>query len=636
MTRPDSDDADVRLRRFLPRRVIWTLACVALLLAVRLVWGHYTAAAVREQVKQIRVRGEPMELADFRFEQLPDSENAAKYQLDAANAFVRTAIPPRASNNIYTPYPPYDAKWMADAAASEQAHGTLFALAREARRHSHGRWPSSQPPTSVTAAAMRMGPFNLARNLANTLGDGAEYAHLTGNDPEALERVRDIFDVARSCRVDDTIIAQLVGIGIDALATSATLSIAPGLRVKLGDPNAPATRAAAQALIAELLDDEPIRRGIQRSFIFERAMTHETRKIAASRTWVIRPLADAQLLRDDRNFEIEIAASVLANKPQVMAALARTTAEHPLELGSITPKQYRDVPRYSRWFGSPWYFDRYFETSFRVRAERRIAAVSLAAQTVPRGSPALADDAGRARATVPPGGPDRSVRRWRAAQLRRQTRRPPRRRRSPARVLSIRRRQLRAVPRAVVRLGERPPARREDPAGPVAVSRPRTLHPRDPARRQRRLSMTSHKNPAHQGTSTHQRSSVANHNTRSPAAPATPVNTPACRTRASHLPVRANVASSATNPIPPAAKMRSTLRVGDTALKFPPCSSTAIARNMSTHGRSSASGAAHRARWPRRVGSERQSPRACGTTTAPRAAARGRTSARPSPGPARV
>jgi hypothetical protein len=225
-----------------------------------------------------------------------------------------------------------------------------------------------------------MGPFNLARNLANTLGDGAEYAHFTGNDPEALERVRDIFHVARSCRADDTVVGQLVGIGIDALATSATLAIAPGLRVEPGDANAPATRAAAQALIAELLDDDPIRRGIQRSFVFERALTHETRTIAASRTWVIRPLADAQLLRDDHNFEIEIAAAVLQNKPQVMAALARTTAEHALERGAITPKQYRDVPRYSRWFGSAWYFDRYFETSFRVRAERRIAAVSLAAQ----------------------------------------------------------------------------------------------------------------------------------------------------------------------------------------------------------------------------------------------------------------
>jgi hypothetical protein len=371
--------SSVKMPRLAPRtRLI--LALVLSLLIIRLLWGQYTARALRAQLKQLRDRGEPLGAGDFAFVELSDSHNAAKFHMDAARAFAPGSLSPRTSSFVFPSYPPYDAAWMAAAAASEQAHGKLFALAREARKHPRAQW-RSQPFTGPLARnATFTGTLNATRNLANILADGAEYAHLTGNDAEALERARDVLHLSDALRQDDPLFAQLVALGIDAMASNALLHMAPGLR--LDARSSPAARASAKATIAHLLDEEPLRRGVRRGLVFERAMYHELRKDEAAGTWVIRPLADAQLVRDHRNFDVQIDATAAPNKPQVTAALARLTPEYHRDGGLIGngARSYRDVPRYSRWFGTAAYVERYFETMFRVIAERRAAAVSLAAQ----------------------------------------------------------------------------------------------------------------------------------------------------------------------------------------------------------------------------------------------------------------
>ena len=49
--------------------------------------------------------------------------------------------------------------------------------------------------------------FSGARKLANTLGDGALYRHIIGDDVEAVERLHDILHIATSLNQDDTSIA---------------------------------------------------------------------------------------------------------------------------------------------------------------------------------------------------------------------------------------------------------------------------------------------------------------------------------------------------------------------------------------------------------------------------------------------
>jgi hypothetical protein len=356
------------------RRLILCLIVVLALLAVRLGWGLYTDRALRAHIADVRARGGPIEAGDFRFVDIPDAENAAKYHQDAAAAIVPGADSPRATNMVYAPYPPYDAAWMAAAEGSETANATAFALAREARRHTRVQW-SDQPITGALAMAWR-GNLNPARHLANTVADGATLAHVRGDDTEAIERLRDLLHLARSLRHDDVYITQLVATGIEALTCDATMILAPGLRLEpSASASAPATRAAAQALIAELLDEKTMHRGFVRGLHFERAMLHELLQQKGTGTWVIRPLAVAQLLREHRNFDVFLDAAALPDKPRVTAAFAH------LEKDVLSSPRSRDeVPRYSRWFMEPHFTERYFANHFRVIGERRLAATSLAAQ----------------------------------------------------------------------------------------------------------------------------------------------------------------------------------------------------------------------------------------------------------------
>src|SRR5207248_6726012 len=142
------------------------------------------------------------------------------------------------------------ANWMKRANASELAHGKVFALARQARQLSgvqiHDRLPVPWTPGKV-------GFLSNTRRLANTLSDGAFYAHVTGDDAEAVERIFDVLHIARSLRHDPILVTQLVAIGIDALAYDTIQTIAPGLNLTAGAH--PATRRQIEQLIGQLLDE---------------------------------------------------------------------------------------------------------------------------------------------------------------------------------------------------------------------------------------------------------------------------------------------------------------------------------------------------------------------------------------------
>ena len=356
------------------RRLVLCLFVVLGLLAVRLIWGYHTDRLLRSHLDKIRAAGQPLEAPDFAFVTLPDAENAAKYHQDAANAVVPGADSPRGTNMVYPGYPPYDAAWMAAAENSETANAKAFALARQARRHTRAQW-ISKPMAGPLMMQLR-GNLNSARHLANTIADGATLAHVRGDDAEAVERLRDLLHLARSVREDDITVSQLVAIGIDALACDATMVIAPGLRLEPnpGAATVPATRAAVQSLMAELLDEEQLQRGFVRGLQFDRAIIHEIVRDGGKGTWVIRPLVTTQLIREHRNFDIFLDAANLPTKPEVAAALTKLTKEEP------PSKTTGDVPRYSRWFTETHMTGRLFETHFRVMSERRMTATSLAAQ----------------------------------------------------------------------------------------------------------------------------------------------------------------------------------------------------------------------------------------------------------------
>src|SRR5689334_1621930 len=175
------------------------LVLVGAMLIFRLVWGWVVQKQVEGRLAQLRARGEPATMKEVPYPSLSDSDNAWKFQLKAINAINPAVDCPRSSNLEYSG-PPYPPEWMKLAAASEQAHGQVFALLRAARPH-----PAAQFRKELVGISSwgDIAYLNQIKHLANIVVDGAEYAHFTGNSDEAVERLLDVLHLARSMRQDD-------------------------------------------------------------------------------------------------------------------------------------------------------------------------------------------------------------------------------------------------------------------------------------------------------------------------------------------------------------------------------------------------------------------------------------------------
>ncbi|MGE5610181.1 MAG: hypothetical protein ACM359_13075 [Bacillota bacterium] len=345
----------------------WGRAAGVLVLAVlgvRLAWGWWVGRQLRACLEEVRRRGEPVEVGDVKYPRVPESENAWELQQRAAQMV--SASSPRSSNLEYRDYPPYEAVWMKMAEASERTNGAVFALMRQARGKSAVQF--REKLTSPLANSL-LPALNNAKRLANTLADGVVYAHVRVDDAEALERLLDLLHLSRSLRQDDSMVSQLVAIGIDALACDATLIVGPGVRLD----GAAMTRQKIREVIERLLEEEIEAKGLRRSVMIERLVMVEDGRGLSQGTWFIRPVADRQMIRASRNLDIVIEASGCKSWPEAQAVLRKCSTDK-LRAGP-------EVPRYSRWFSSIQVdLSAYFERYFRMVAERRAAAVVLACQ----------------------------------------------------------------------------------------------------------------------------------------------------------------------------------------------------------------------------------------------------------------
>lgn len=351
---------------------------VVLLLFVRVAWGWEAGRRLRAELNQIH-QGEPVVLADLHLEKVNDAENAWIAQTKAAAAIVSGIDSPRSSNDTYRDYPPYPSFWMKRAAKSENAQGQMFALLRQARGLS-----KVQVRAGFSSSAVVYGPqYNVIRHMANLAGDGGLYAHVTGDDWEAIERTRDIMHLAASLRHDPIIISQLVTAGIEAMALDNLQIIAPGLRFGSAATKRPATRQQIGQVISQLLDEEALWNGLRESIRSERVLDVDLIRVRAAGAKLIEPLAEMEELRLHRQFDLALAACDVRNMPAATSTLSRIRLERPNRVVTYTGKLSAErIPRYSRWYleSDINFLSGYFRTIYRVIAERRMTAVSLAAQ----------------------------------------------------------------------------------------------------------------------------------------------------------------------------------------------------------------------------------------------------------------
>ena len=208
------------------------------------------------------------------------------------------------------PYPP---EWHKLAADNVRAHAELLSLIREARQKGAVAWPN--PPTLPFSDWMRKGSLTGGRSgqrvIANIVADAALYAHFQGDDAEAIARLQDLGFLADATNQQPFLVAKLVGVGVMAVQAhsvqviSTHLSIA-GARKPLQDAaNKPASREAAKALMAALLDDEPVMDAYRWTLREERTiLIEETRGGAYAGV----PQAHVELLQNIKAYDDMISA----------------------------------------------------------------------------------------------------------------------------------------------------------------------------------------------------------------------------------------------------------------------------------------------------------------------------------------
>jgi hypothetical protein len=366
-----------RVARFLLRHKSLALPCLLLLiLLLRLAWGWYVSYQLQKKLAKLHSQSQPTTPADLVYESVPDAENAWKFYLQAADivsANELAAPSPTNSNLTFPYYPPYTTAWHAAAAACEKANAPAFILARHARqvgriqiREYYETWPAA------------LSPLNRPRTLATTLSDSAIYVHLQGNDSEALERILDLLHLIRAFRQNDFIVSQLVAGGVDYHATTAAMVMAPAMRVT------PQTREETKRLIAEFLDERLILAGLRRGAQTNRILAVDYQHTKSTNTWLIRPLAEQASLRELACIDFLIQIADCPNFPAASVILDRAPPDPfpPMNMTETKLPFLRTTyafPRYSRWFNQDFWLNAYAERHFRNLAQRRSAAIALAA-----------------------------------------------------------------------------------------------------------------------------------------------------------------------------------------------------------------------------------------------------------------
>jgi len=224
------------------------------------------------------------------------------------------------------------------------------------------------------------------RYLANVLADAALHAQLHGDDAEAIQRIQDTLHLADAMSTRTFLIGRLVGIGAEALALDRLRVIAPGLHIQNGAADSasrtaelihPVPRKVIVELIGQLLDEVRQRQQQRYDLWQERALGYDTAQRLIAAQVILRPMIQLELGRELDRWQYTLRALDQSDWPSGQAIFARQPPVSP-QLGSGGFA----LPRFSRLMGliGGASLGKYVEFEWRLTADRRAAAVSLAVQ----------------------------------------------------------------------------------------------------------------------------------------------------------------------------------------------------------------------------------------------------------------
>ena len=267
--------------RWLTRGIVIGLIALALLVALRIWWGHVAHQRLDVLINDVHARGGKILIRDYQPAPVAEDQNAAVPLRSAFAGIVQV---------------PGESDWLFDAEAAltskdKQMMGQILRenakaieLVREAQKRPKVDWGVrlTTPMMSVI-----LNHLNMVRRLAILNEYGVYYEHAQANDAAALRHASDILFLSRSLDAQPAfLISHLVSAGVEAMAARSLVRIAPDLRVE-----DEATRQQLREIIAQLLDEKRLRQGMRQAWDGEQAAALDNIPFFA-RQQLSRPVAE--------------------------------------------------------------------------------------------------------------------------------------------------------------------------------------------------------------------------------------------------------------------------------------------------------------------------------------------------------
>ena len=273
MTDTTSDD----LRRRRRRIIIWALLLLFLgLILAHLGWTRHERGRLMAVVQAYRAAGEPVFVQDFAPPQVDDPDNPAPKWRAAAAALQQSdrKLLERIDRAEFS-VPLSDSEDELLRRYLDQNQAALQLAQAASRMHGRPDWRIQMKSPTITVL---LPDLNQQRQLARTLAWSALDAHHHHDDALAAERLLEMLAQSRAVQHQPGLVGHLVAVGIESLACETACTIGPELQIgaATGPSAASASPQQIRQLIAELLDDRPLREGQILAYRSERMFELDT------------------------------------------------------------------------------------------------------------------------------------------------------------------------------------------------------------------------------------------------------------------------------------------------------------------------------------------------------------------------
>ncbi len=229
--------------------------------------------AIQAELDRYRAAGQPVDPEDFDPPPTSDDDNAA---LSLKEAVAAIKLTPDQEELVWHVEPVIVADNLDEFRKIAEENSEVFELTRLARSLKGADWGfRMRSPVS----GLILPDLSEQRPLARFLCSMAIYHHKTGDDTAAIEMLRDALAVGRIRRKTPFLISDLVAISIEATVSSTIEGIVVDLNIHTGGSNTPDApsdvgRKKIKSLIAELLDEEQLRKDGEWIYFGERTLTY--------------------------------------------------------------------------------------------------------------------------------------------------------------------------------------------------------------------------------------------------------------------------------------------------------------------------------------------------------------------------